>query len=128
MNIGDAAARSGLSARMIRHYESVGLLPSATRSEGGYRLYSESDVHALQFIRHARELGFSIAQITQLLELWRNRRRASKTVHALTQAHIADLDNRIASMQAMRQTLKDLADACHGDDRPDCPILAGLEA
>lgn len=126
MNIGEAARQAGVSAKMIRHYESVGLLPSATRSEAGYRLYSLSDVQALTFIRHARDLGFSLPQIGELLGLWRNRRRASSTVKALALNHIQQLDQKIESLRAMQTSLQHLADHCHGDNRPECPILEGL--
>ena len=126
MNIGEAARQAGVSAKMIRHYESVGLLPSATRSEAGYRLYSLSDVQVLTFIRHARVLGFSLPQIGELLGLWRNRRRASSTVKALALNHIQQLDQKIESLRAMQTSLQHLADHCHGDNRPECPILEGL--
>ncbi|MDA1117267.1 MAG: Cu(I)-responsive transcriptional regulator [Proteobacteria bacterium] len=128
MNIGETAKHSGVSAKMIRHYEGIGLIPKATRSYSGYRTYAASDVHTLRFIRQARNLGFSIKQIEQLLGLWRNQRRPSSKVKALAQAHIAELDARIAEMQAMKRTLQDLAVHCHGDDRPECPILDGLAA
>ena len=126
MNIGEAAARSGVSAKMVRHYESLGLLPKVGRTEGGYRQYSEPQVHTLRFIRRARELGFSMAEIAELLKLWQNRRRASSDVKRIAQGHIADLDRRIAEMSAMRRTLERLAECCHGDHRPDCPILDEL--
>lgn len=126
MNIGEAAARSGVSAKMVRHYESLGLLPKVGRTEGGYRQYSEPQVHSLRFIRRARELGFSMAEIAELLKLWQNRRRASSDVKRIAQVHIEDLDRRIAEMSAMRRTLERLAECCHGDHRPDCPILDEL--
>jgi len=126
MNIGEAANHSGVSAKMIRHYESIGLIPKATRTFSGYRTYSASDVHTLRFIRQARNLGFSIKQIEQLLGLWRNQRRPSSKVKALAQEHIAELDARIAELEAMKRTLGSLAAHCHGDDRPECPILEGL--
>lgn len=113
---------------MIRHYEGIGLIPKAARSYSGYRTYSASDVHTLRFIRQARNLGFSIKQIEQLLGLWRNQRRPSSKVKALAQEHIAELDARIAEMQAMKRTLQELAVHCHGDERPECPILDGLAA
>jgi Cu(I)-responsive transcriptional regulator len=125
-NIGEAAARSGVSAKMIRHYESLGMLPKVARTEAGYRLYSEREVHTLRFIRRARDLGFSIAEISELLKLWQNRRRASGDVKRIAQAHIADLERRLAEMQAMKQTLAQLISCCHGDERPDCPILEEL--
>lgn len=126
MNIGEAAARSGVSAKMVRHYESLGLLPKVGRTEGGYRQYSEPQVHTLRFIRRARELGFCMAEIAELLKLWQNRRRASSDVKRIALGHVADLDRRIAEMSAMRRTLERLAECCHGDHRPDCPILDKL--
>ena len=126
MNIGQAAARSGVSAKMVRHYESLGLLPKIGRTEAGYRQYGEPEVHTLRFIHRARELGFSMAEIAELLKLWQNRRRASSDVKRIAQAHIEDLDRRIAEMTAMRRTLERLAGCCHGDQRPDCPILDEL--
>lgn len=127
MNIGDAAAASGVSAKMIRYYEQAGLIPPAARSASGYRLYNAADVHRLRFIRRARDLGFSVAEISQLLDLWHDRSRRSADVKRLAQAHIADLEGRIACLQQMADTLQHLADCCAGDHRPDCPILAGLE-
>ncbi|HLO93350.1 MAG TPA: Cu(I)-responsive transcriptional regulator [Burkholderiaceae bacterium] len=126
LNIGEAAARSGVSAKMLRHYESLGLLGEVPRTESGYRQYSEREVHLLRFIRRGRDLGFSMAEIAELLKLWQDRRRASSQVKKIAQAHIADLDRRLAEMQAMRQTLLQLTQCCHGDERPDCPILDGL--
>ncbi|MGB5081260.1 MAG: Cu(I)-responsive transcriptional regulator [Burkholderiales bacterium] len=128
MNIGETARHSGVSAKMIRHYEGIGLIPKAARSYSGYRTYAASDVHTLRFIRQARNLGFSIKQIGQLLGLWRNQRRPSSKVKALAQEHIEELDARIAEMQAMKRTLQELAEHCHGDERPECPILDGLAA
>ncbi len=125
-NIGDAAARSGVSAKMVRHYESLGLLPTVARTEAGYRRYSDKEVHTLRFIRRARDLGFSMAEIAELLKLWQNRRRASAEVKRIAQRHVADLERRLAAMAAMRDSLKHLADCCQGDHRPDCPILEGL--
>jgi MerR family copper efflux transcriptional regulator len=125
-NIGDAAARSGVSAKMVRHYESLGLLPTVARTEAGYRRYSDKEVHTLRFIRRARDLGFSMAEIAELLKLWQNRRRASADVKRIAQRHVADLERRLAAMAAMRDSLKHLADCCQGDHRPDCPILEGL--
>lgn len=127
ITIGDAAARSGVSAKMIRHYEAIGLVPAGLRSDAGYRLYSERDVHELRFIKRARTLGFSLEQIETLLSLWRDKGRASADVKAMAQAHVADLDARIRELTDMRDTLADLARCCRGDDRPDCPILKGLE-
>ena len=126
VNIGQAAKLSGVSAKMIRHYEEVGLIPAASRTESGYRQYNEADVHSLRFIRHARDLGFSIAQIGELVGLWQNRRRSSSRVKALALAHVAELESKVAKLQAMKDTLQHLAHCCHGDDRPDCPILDRL--
>jgi Cu(I)-responsive transcriptional regulator len=128
MNIGEAARHSGVSAKMIRHYEGIGLIPKASRTYSGYRTYSANDVHTLRFVRRARNLGFSIKQIEQLLGLWRNQRRPSSKVKALAQEHIEELDARIVEMQAMKRTLQALAAHCHGDERPECPILDGLAA
>ena len=111
---------------MIRHYESLGLLPKVDRSDAGYRQYGPNEVHTLRFIRHARELGFSMVEIAALLKLWQNRRRASADVKRIALAHVADLDRRMAEMAKMKQTLETLADGCHGDGRPECPILDEL--
>lgn len=126
MNIGQAARASGVSAKMIRHYEETGLIPRARRSAAGYRTYGEADLHILRFVRQARRLGFSTAQIADLLSLWRNQRRSSARVKALAQAHIATLDERIRELEAMKSVLAELAAHCHGDDRPDCPTLDAL--
>lgn len=126
MNIGRAAEASGVSAKMIRHYESIGLLPGATRTVAGYRVYRERDVHTLRFIRRARDLGFSIEHIGDLLKLWANRRRASADVKKLAAHHMRELDEKIQELQDMRATLAHLAQHCHGDERPDCPILQDL--
>jgi len=125
-NIGEAAARSGVSAKMIRHYESLSLLPKVGRTASGYRQYGSREVHTLRFIRRARELGFSMVEIAALLKLWQNRRRASGDVKRIALSHVADLDRRMGEMAAMKRTLESLADCCHGDDRPDCPILDEL--
>ncbi len=124
--IGAAAAMSGVSVKMIRHYEKIGLIPRATRTRANYRVYSDSDVHTLRFIRRARDLGFTLPQVNTLLALWRDRGRASADVKRLALGHVAAIDQRIAELQAMRDTLQDLADCCRGDTRPECPILAEL--
>ena len=126
MNIGEVAGASGVSAKMIRHYESIGLIRTSQRTLAGYRQYHARDAHLLRFIRRARDLGFSLDQIRQLLSLWDDPGRASADVKRLADAHIADLDARIAALTDMRTTLVALARACHGDHRPDCPILQGL--
>lgn len=126
VNIGAAAASSGVAAKMIRHYEAIGLLRPAERRANAYRDYGERDLHELRFIRRARRLGFSIAEIGELLALWRDRRRPSREVKRIAEVHIGGLQARIAEMQAMANTLRDLVAACHGDDRPDCPILDDL--
>ena len=126
MNIGEAARRSGVSAKMVRHYEALDLLPRVLRTEAGYRQYGADEVHTLRFIRRARELGFSMAEIAELLRLWQNRERASADVKRIAKAHMADLDRRIAEMSAMRRTLEHLVHGCHGDQRPQCPILDEL--
>ena len=125
-NIGEAAARSGVSAKMVRHYESLGLVPGVARTDAGYRQYTESNVHTLRFIRRARDLGFSMAEIAELLKLWQNKQRASADVKRIALSHAQDLHRRIEEMEAMKRTLERLADCCHGDHRPDCPILDGL--
>lgn len=126
MNIGEAAQRSGISPKMLRHYESLGLLPEVARSESGYRQYGEKEVHTLRFIRRARDLGFAIAEIAELLKLWQNRQRSSAEVKRIALAHVADLERRLTEMQAMKRSLEALAGCCHGDERPDCPILEQL--
>lgn len=125
-NIGEAAEASGVSAKMIRHYESIGLIPAADRTFANYRIYSQTDVHSLQFVRRARDLGFSLEEIRSLLALWQDRRRSSAKVKQLALDHVAGLDRKIDELVAMRQTLAHLAEHCHGDHRPDCPILADL--
>lgn len=126
MNIGQAATSTGISAKMIRYYEQIGLIPQAGRSDAGYRHYSESDLHSLRFIRRARDLGFSVEQISGLLVLWRDRERASHDVKAMALSHVDGLRKKIAELQTMLRALEHLADNCHGTDRPDCPILADL--
>jgi len=132
MNIGEAAQASGVSAKMIRHYEDIGLVPKVARTDAGYRLYGERDVHLLRFIRQGRVLGFSMKQIGDLMVLWLDQSRPSRKVKQLANDHIAELDIKIRELQAMKSTLQQLAHACHGDSRPDCPILdalgAGLDA
>ena len=125
-NIGEAAAATGVSAKMIRHYEGIGLIPPASRTFANYRLYNDSDLHRLRFIKRARNLGFSIKQIEALLGLWNNQARASAEVKKLAQAHVQELEEKIREMQAMQRTLQTLARHCHGDHRPDCPILDDL--
>lgn len=127
MNIGQASRASGVSERMIRHYEKIGLVPKALRRDSGYRDYSDADVHRLRFIANARDLGFSVEEIGTLLALWSDGHRASSEVKALAVARAEELDRKARQLDAMRQTLLDLASRCHGDDRPDCPILTGLE-
>ncbi len=124
--IGEAARRAGVSARMLRHYESLGLLPHVARTDNGYRQYSAADVHVLRFIRRSRDLGFSMEEITTLLGLWQDQERTSASVKQIAQAHIQSLEERIAAMQAMQRSLQTLVQCCHGDDRPDCPILDDL--
>ena len=128
MNIGQAARASGVSAKMIRYYESVGLIRPADRTVSNYRDFSDRDVNELRFIKRSRALGFSVGEIARLLELWRDRARSSREVKAIAQQHVLDLDQRIAEMQAMADTLRHLAEACAGDERPECPILGDLEA
>ena len=111
---------------MVRHYEALGLLPEVARTDSGYRLYSPADVHTLRFIKRARDLGFSMAEIAELVGLWQNRRRASSSVKRIAQKHMDELAQRIEAMQGMQRTLATLLGCCHGDDRPDCPILADL--
>ncbi|HKS56552.1 MAG TPA: Cu(I)-responsive transcriptional regulator [Steroidobacteraceae bacterium] len=125
-SIGRAAELSGVTAKMIRHYESLELIPKAARTLGDYRVYTASDIHTLRFIRRARGLGFSIDEIGTLLGLWRNQRRASKEVKRLALKHIAELDHKIEELQSVRAALADLAAHCHGDARPECPILDDL--
>ena len=127
MNIGQAAKRSGLSAKMIRYYESIGLLRPAGRSDSGYRRYGEQDLHVLAFIKRSRDLGFSLEEVGKLLALWQDRERASADVKALALAHVDELNRKIAELTALRDTLSELVQHCQGDHRPDCPILRDLE-
>ena len=126
MNIGEAAKRSGVSAKMIRHYESIGLIPPANRTFANYRLYADADLHRLRFIKRARTLGFPMKQIEALLALWNDPSRPSAEVKKLAEAHARELGERIAEMEAMQRTLLALAKHCHGDERPECPILDDL--
>ncbi|MBC3412874.1 Cu(I)-responsive transcriptional regulator [Pseudomonas sp. SWRI107] len=126
MNIGQAARRSGLSAKMIRYYESIGLLRPAQRSDSGYRVYQAQDLHSLAFIKRSRDLGFSLDEVARLLTLWQDRQRASADVKALAMQHIDELNRRIEELVSLRDTLGELVATCQGDDRPDCPILKGL--
>ena len=128
MNIGEAAKASGVSAKMIRHYEGLGLIAAPPRTDAGYRVYSDREVHLLRFIRHSRDLGFSLEQIRALLGLWQDQARPSREVRALAQAHLTELEAKLAELQAMKATLAHLVHCCHGDDRPDCPILDTLAA
>ena len=126
MNIGQASAASGVSAKMLRYYESIDLIPRADRTGAGYRVYSAKDVNTLRFIRRARDLGLSIQRIELLIGLWQDRERSSADVKRVATEHVAELDAKILELTAMRDTLQELADTCHGDHRPDCPILHDL--
>jgi Cu(I)-responsive transcriptional regulator len=128
MNIGEAAKEVGISAKMIRYYESIGLVMPSARSDSGYRIYQNTDLHHLRFIRQARRLGFSVEDVRRLLTLWQDRSRASAEVKSIALHHVEDLNRRIAEMESMRDALTHLASHCHGDHRPDCPILEGLAA
>ena len=128
MVIGEAARASGVSAKMVRYYESIGLVPTAVRTGGGYRTYGPREVETLRFIRRARDLGLSMERIKLLVSLWQDRGRPSREVKAIAQAHLSELRTKIAELSAMCATLEELADACHGDQRPDCPILRDLES
>jgi len=127
MNIGEAAEASGVSSKMVRYYESVGLLPQARRTVSGYRDYDMTDVHRLRFVRRARDFGFSMEEIGELLALWQDRSRPSKEVKRIALTHVAELDEKIRHLTGLRDTLQHLAHCCHGDHRPDCPILGDLE-
>ena len=126
MNIGSVARETGVPAKTIRYYESIGLIPQARRSDNGYRHYGDTDVAVLRFIQRARRLGFSVSDVGDLLALWHDRERASADVKALALRHVEEMERRIAELDALRRTLVDLAERCHGDDRPDCPILDDL--
>jgi MerR family copper efflux transcriptional regulator len=128
MNIGQAAKKSGLSAKMIRYYESIGLLRPAGRTDSGYRRYAEQDLHVLAFIKRSRDLGFSLEEVSRLLALWQDRERASADVRALALAHVDELNRKIAELTTLRDTLGELVQHCQGDHRPDCPILRDLES
>jgi len=127
VNIGEAASLAGVTPKMVRHYESLGLLPKVHRTDSGYRVYTENEVHTLRFIKRSRDLGFSMAEIADLVKLWQDRRRPSSSVKKVASAHLEELDRRINEMQSMRKTLAHLVHCCHGDERPDCPILEDLE-
>ena len=126
VNIGEAARASSLPAKTIRYYEQIGLIKPAARSGGNYRVFDEAEVQELRFIHRARRLGFSVGEVAELLDLWRDRSRSSRQVKALAARHLEDVDAKIAELEAMRDTLNDLLERCHGDARPDCPILADL--
>ena len=128
MNISMAAEQSGVSAKMIRYYESIGLIEAAGRRDNGYRDYGDHEVAMLQFVRRTRDMGFSLEEVASLVALWRNRRRSSREVRRLAEKHLADIEARMAEMRAVSRTLKRLVHACHGDDRPECPILDDLAA
>jgi MerR family transcriptional regulator, copper efflux regulator len=126
VNIGQAAEQSGISAKMIRYYESVGLIKAARRTEGGYRDYNDQDVAILRFVQRARALGFSVRHIADLLALWRRRSRSSADVKAIAAEHIAEIDRKVAELMSIKATLSKLVDCCHGDERPECPIIDDL--
>lgn len=126
MNIGQASKASGVSTKMIRYYDEIGLVRPVSRTDSNYREYEDREINELRFIKRSRNLGFSMAQITVLLSLWRDRKRPSREVKAIADRHVDDLDARIKEMQAMAETLRHLSHCCAGDDRPDCPILADL--
>ena len=126
MNIGQAAEASGISAKMIRYYERVNLIPPVGRTESGYRVYTDADIHTLKFIQRARSLGFSVKQMHELVSLWRDRSRSSANVKSVALAHVAELEDKIEALNSMRETLQHLAEHCRGDHRPDCPIIEGL--
>lgn len=127
MTIGEAAGKVGVTPKMVRHYESLGLLPKVHRTESGYRIYGEAEVHTLRFVKRSRDLGFSIPEIGELVKLWQDRKRPSGSVKKVASAHLAQLDRKINELESMRKTLGHLIHCCHGDERPDCPILDDLE-
>lgn len=127
MNIGEAARATGISAKMIRYYESIGLIDSATRTEAGYRVYGDKELHTLRFVRRARDLGFSVEKMHELLALWRDRDRASADVKRIALSHVEGLERKAAELQQMADTLRHLAQHCKGNNRPDCPIIQELE-
>ena len=126
MNIGEAASASGVAAKMIRYYEQIDLIPPAGRTEAGYRIYDDDAIATLRFIRRARDLGFSVEEMAALLALWRDKNRASAEVKRIAEDHVADIERRIRELQGMAKTLRHLASHCHGDHRPDCPILEDI--
>lgn len=126
MNIGEAAKASGVNSKLIRHYESIGIIAKASRSESGYRVYSATDINILIFVKRARGLGFSMKEIKKLVSLWKNKSRASAEVKSLALTHLKELESKITELESMAKTLRHLAKCCHGDNRPDCPILEGL--
>ena len=128
MNIGEASKNSGVSSKMIRHYESLGIIPKAGRTDSGYRKYSENDIHILRFIRHGRELGFSMKDLKQLVSLWKNKSRSSAQVKSIAKKHRDELQKKLVEIQAIISTLDKLVECCHGDERPECPILDELES
>jgi Cu(I)-responsive transcriptional regulator len=128
MNIGDVARLSNVNSKTIRRYEELGIIPKAGRNSSGYRQYSDNDVHILKFVKRARELGFSMKDIKQLVSLWQNKSRSSSQVKSLAQKHAAELEKKLDEIQTMLSTIKDLVKHCHGDNRPDCPILEDLSS
>lgn len=127
MNIGEVAQMSQLNSKMIRRYEELGIIPKAGRTFSGYRQYTEKDVHVLRFVKRARELGFSMKDIKQLLSLWKNKTRSSAQVKSIAEKHIAELEKKLLEIESLLKTLKNVAHHCHGDEKPDCPILEELE-
>jgi Cu(I)-responsive transcriptional regulator len=128
MNISEVAKLSGVNAKMIRRYEEDGIIPKAIRNSAGYRQYSEKDVHNLRFVKSAKELGFSMKDIKDLLGLWRNKNRASAKVKSIAEKHTKELEKKLSEIENMLMTLRNLVERCQGNDRPDCPILDGLES